>query len=82
MEAAQEIARQVRLRDLGGLIVVDFIDVLQPENKDKIHLELKKEFHKDRAISKIEKMILSMVNWLFILLVNPLLKIIVPRNFN
>lgn len=56
IEAAREIARQVRLRDLGGLIVVDFIDVLQPENKVKIFMELKKEFHKDRAISKIEKM--------------------------
>ena len=47
MEASREIARQ---------IVIDFIDVLKPENKDKIQLELKKEFHKDRAITKIEKM--------------------------
>jgi len=56
MEAAREIARQIRLRDLGGLIVIDFIDVLQPANKEKIQLELKKEFHKDRAITKIEKL--------------------------
>ena len=56
LEAAREIARQVRLRDLGGLIVIDCIDVLQTENKDKIQLELKKEFHKDRAITKIEPM--------------------------
>ncbi|MCK5032726.1 MAG: Rne/Rng family ribonuclease [Calditrichia bacterium] len=56
LEAAKEIARQVRLRDLGGLVVIDFIDVLQPKNKDKIFVELKKEFHKDRAITKIEKM--------------------------
>jgi ribonuclease G len=56
LEAGREIARQIRLRDLGGLIVIDFIDVIQPENKNKIYLELKKEFHKDRAISKIEKM--------------------------
>ena len=41
LEAAREIARQIRLRDLGGLIVIDFIDVLQPENKEKIQLELK-----------------------------------------
>jgi ribonuclease G len=56
MEASREIARQIRLRDLGGLIVIDFIDVLKPENKVKIQFELKKEFHKDRAITKIEKM--------------------------
>ena len=56
LEAAREIARQIRLRDLGGLIVIDFIDVLQTENKEKVQLELKKEFHKDRAITKIEKM--------------------------
>jgi ribonuclease G len=56
MEAAREIARQARLRDLGGLIVIDFIDVLQPENKRKIYIELKKEFHKDRSITKIEEL--------------------------
>ncbi|MCB0282693.1 MAG: Rne/Rng family ribonuclease [Calditrichae bacterium] len=56
LEAAREIARQARLRDLGGLIVIDFIDVLEEENKRKIFLELKKEFAKDRAITKIEDM--------------------------
>jgi ribonuclease G len=53
--AAREIARQARLRDLGGLIIIDFIDVLQPENKKKIYTELKREFHKDRSITKIEE---------------------------
>ncbi|MEZ4907702.1 MAG: ribonuclease E/G [Saprospiraceae bacterium] len=33
LEAAEEIARQLRLRDLGGLIIVDFIDMKSPENK-------------------------------------------------
>ncbi len=56
LEAAREIARQARLRDLGGLIVIDFIDVLEQENKKKIFLELRKEFAKDRAITKIESM--------------------------
>lgn len=55
MEAAREIARQARLRDLGGLIVIDFIDLLNSENKKKISLELKKEFAKDRSITKIEE---------------------------
>ncbi|QES87169.1 Rne/Rng family ribonuclease [Rhizosphaericola mali] len=42
IEAAEEIARQLRLRDLGGIIVVDFIDMKNPENKKKVqdHMEL------------------------------------------
>lgn len=56
LAAAREIARQARLRDLGGLIVIDFIDVLEPENKKKIHQEVKREFHKDRSITKIEEL--------------------------
>jgi ribonuclease G len=56
LEAAKEIARQARLRDLGGLIVIDFIDVQQEENKKKIYQELKREFHKDRSITKIESL--------------------------
>jgi ribonuclease G len=56
LEAAKEIARQARLRDLGGLIVIDFIDVQQEENKIKIYHELKREFHKDRSITKLEQL--------------------------
>ena len=36
LEAAEEIARQLRLRDIGGIIVVDFIDMKLPENKKKL----------------------------------------------
>jgi len=49
LEAAREIARQLRLRDIGGLIVVDFIDLEDDKNRKKIYDELKKEFRKDRA---------------------------------
>ncbi|MDE3059125.1 MAG: Rne/Rng family ribonuclease [Bacteroidota bacterium] len=49
LEAAREICRQIRLRDLGGIIVVDFIDVEDEKNKKKIYDEVKKEFRKDRA---------------------------------
>ncbi|MCF7804602.1 MAG: Rne/Rng family ribonuclease [Candidatus Marinimicrobia bacterium] len=49
MEAAREIARQLRLRDIGGLIVVDFIDLQQDRNKKKLYDEMKKETKKDRA---------------------------------
>ena len=49
LEAAREIVRQLRLRDIGGLIVVDFIDLEDEKNRKKIYDELKKEFRKDRA---------------------------------
>ncbi len=48
-EAGKEIARQLRLRDIGGIIVVDFIDLYDDSNKRRLHEELKKEFRKDRA---------------------------------
>lgn len=49
LEAAREIARQMRLRDIGGIIVVDFIDLEEEKNRKKVYDELKKEFRKDRA---------------------------------
>lgn len=49
LEASREIVRQLRLRDIGGLIVVDFIDLEDEKNRKKIFDELKKEFRKDRA---------------------------------
>ena len=49
LEAAREIARQLKLRDIGGLIVIDFIDLEDEKNRKKIYDELKKEFKKDRA---------------------------------
>jgi len=56
LEACREIARQARLRDFGGLIVIDFIDLQSEENKKKVFMELRKEFAKDRSITKIEKL--------------------------
>ncbi|HED06125.1 MAG TPA: Rne/Rng family ribonuclease [Ignavibacteria bacterium] len=49
LEAAREIARQLRLRDIGGIIVIDFIDLEDEKNRKKIYDELRKEFRKDRA---------------------------------
>ncbi len=49
LEAAREIVRQLRLRDIGGLVVVDFIDLEDDKNRKKVFDELKKEFRKDRA---------------------------------
>ncbi|MGA9365588.1 MAG: Rne/Rng family ribonuclease [Bacteroidota bacterium] len=49
LEASREIVRQIRLRDIGGLIVIDFIDLEDEKNKKKVYDELRKEFRKDRA---------------------------------
>ena len=52
VEAAREIARQLRLRDLGGLIVVDFIDMETRANRDKVLQELRNHLSRDRARTK------------------------------
>lgn len=49
LESAREVCRQLRLRDIGGLIVVDFIDLEDEKNRKKIYDEMKKELRKDRA---------------------------------
>ena len=49
LEAAEEIARQLRLRDIGGIIVIDFIDMKLPENKKKVHEALEQFMKPDRA---------------------------------
>ncbi len=47
--AAKEIARQIRLRDIGGLIIIDFIDMYSRENRRKLYEEFKNYFRHDRA---------------------------------
>lgn len=49
MEAAKEIARQLRLRDMGGIIVIDFIDMRNAENKRKLYSAIKNEMKEDRS---------------------------------
>lgn len=49
IEAAKEIARQIRLRDIGGMIIIDFIDMTEDKNRKKIYNEIRREFSKDRA---------------------------------
>ena len=49
LEAARMIARQLRLRDVGGIIVIDFIDLLEEKNRKRVLSELKRELRKDRA---------------------------------
>jgi len=49
LEAAREVCRQIRLRDIGGLIIIDFIDLEDEKNKKKVYDEIKKELRRDRA---------------------------------
>jgi len=49
LEAAKEVARQLRLRDLGGLIVVDFIDMFQKKNKSAVEKQMKQWCKTDKA---------------------------------
>lgn len=58
LEAAEEIARQLRLRDLGGLIVIDFIDMIDRKHEAEVEKAFKKALSVDRAriqLSKISK---------------------------
>ncbi|MCW5908165.1 MAG: Rne/Rng family ribonuclease [Chitinophagales bacterium] len=53
LEAAEEVGRQLRLRDLGGIIVVDFIDMKNPDNKRLVHQKMKDVMELDRATHTI-----------------------------
>jgi ribonuclease G len=52
LEAAREIARQIRLRDIGGIIVCDFIDMETRQNRDRVLQELRAHLGRDRARTK------------------------------
>jgi len=49
MAAAEEIARQIRLRDMGGIVVIDFIDLSKMENREKLYHYMKELMSDDRA---------------------------------
>ena len=49
IDACYEIAKQLRLRDIGGLVVIDFIDMELQENRDAIYQEFRKAIRKDKA---------------------------------
>ncbi len=53
LEAAKEICRQMRLRDLGGIIVLDFIDMEDKKNRQKVFAAMEQELRRDRAPSKV-----------------------------
>ena len=53
IEAAREIVRQIRLRDLGGIIVVDFIDMEERKSRQKVMAALEQELKRDRSPTKV-----------------------------
>lgn len=54
MEATIEIAKQLRLKDIGGIIIIDYIDMSKKEDKEKIEELLKEELKKDRSKTQVE----------------------------
>jgi ribonuclease E len=53
MEAAVEVARQLRLRDIGGIIVIDFIDMENLENRDEVIGKFRSELDRDRTRTQV-----------------------------
>jgi ribonuclease G len=49
LEAVKEVVRQLRLRDIGGIIVIDFIDMANPKNRELVEEDLKQELERDRT---------------------------------
>ena len=56
LEAVKEIAYQLRLRNIGGLIVIDFIDMEKKANRDRVFTTLKEALNKDKAKTHIVRM--------------------------
>ena len=55
LEAAEEIVRQLRLRDMGGIIIIDFIDMLLKTNQDQVVRRLKRELLRDRTKTRVSE---------------------------
>lgn len=55
LEAVDEVARQIRLRDLGGIIVIDFIDMMESDNRLRVVAELEDRLKSDRSRSRVSQ---------------------------
>jgi len=53
MDAVREVVRQIRLRDLGGIIIIDFIDMVDPRNQSRVMEALQNELRNDKSPSKV-----------------------------
>jgi ribonuclease E len=56
LEAVEEIARQLRLRDIGGIIVIDFVDMLDPENRDSVMKAFRSALSRDKTKTHVYEM--------------------------
>jgi len=56
LEAAEEVARQLRLRDIGGIIVIDFIDMEQPAHRTQVSERLQRTLERDRTKTRVMEM--------------------------
>lgn len=56
LQAAHEIARQLRLRDIGGIVVIDFIDMEDPQHRRRVFSELKNALKRDRSRTSVSEM--------------------------
>ncbi|XP_073221245.1 ribonuclease E/G-like protein, chloroplastic isoform X2 [Cicer arietinum] len=56
LAAARQIARELRVRDIGGIIVVDFIDMTDEANKKLVYEEIKKAIERDRSVVKVSEL--------------------------
>lgn len=55
LEAAEEVVRQLRLRDIGGMIIIDFIDMLLESNRDQVIRRIKRELLRDRTKTRVSE---------------------------
>ena len=55
LEAVDEMVRQIRLRDLGGIIVIDFIDMVEAENRRRVVAELEERLQGDRSRARVSQ---------------------------
>ncbi|MGH3441683.1 MAG: Rne/Rng family ribonuclease [Nitriliruptorales bacterium] len=55
LEAAEEVVAQLRLRDIGGMVIIDFIDMLLPSNQEQVVQRLKRELLRDRTKTRVSE---------------------------
>ena len=55
MEAADEVVRQLRLRDIGGIIIIDFIDMAEPVHRDQVFARLNNALERDRTKTRVSE---------------------------
>ena len=55
LEAAEEVVRQLRLRDIGGIIIIDFIDMAEPHHREQVFAKLNEALERDRTKTRVSE---------------------------